>query len=182
MVEFVITDKIVIPQHVQVEIKPGEIRVKGKKGEISRRYDEKKIILTKKENQILLKTYFPNKKAKAYFNTIKSHILNMFEGVTNGFTYKMKIVYSHFPIEVSVEKDKVLIKNFLHEKKPRIARIVEGTNVRIEKEDIIIEGIDIEKVGQTAANIQNATKIKRKDPRVFMDGIYVYSKSRRKAT
>ncbi len=45
-----------------------------------------------------------------------------------------------------------------------------------DKDTVIVEGIDIEAVAQTAANIQQATKIKKKDIRVFMDGIYVFEK------
>jgi large subunit ribosomal protein L6 len=41
---------------------------------------------------------------------------------------------------------------------------------------VVVEGIDLDEVAQTAANIQQATKIRRKDLRKFLDGIYVYSK------
>jgi large subunit ribosomal protein L6 len=49
--------------------------------------------------------------------------------------------------------------------------------VKIEPEDIIVEGVNLEDVSQTAANIEQATRIRRKDPRVFLDGIYVYEKN-----
>ena len=51
-----------------------------------------------------------------------------------------------------------------------------GVKVEVTKEDVIVKGIDIEAVGQTAANIEQATKIKEKDLRVFLDGIYIYEK------
>ena len=107
---------------------------------------------------------------------IRDSIRNMIEGVKEGFRYKLKIVYSHFPISVKVQGDKVIIENFLGEKAPRIAKIVGNTKVRVEKQDIIVEGPDIEEVGQTAANIEQATKIKGFDRRVFVDGIYIYEK------
>ena len=122
-----------------------------------------------------MKTYNPRKFHKAYIGTIASHIKNMIKGVTEGFRKEMIIVFAHFPIKVEVDEEKrvVVISNFLGERKPRFAKIVGNTKVRVEGDRIYIEGISKEDVGQTAANIRQATKIKRKDPRVFMDGIYV---------
>ena len=69
-----------------------------------------------------------------------------------------------------------MIENFTGERSPRVVEIVGGTKVKVRGEDIIVQGTNIEDVSQTAANIQQATKIKRKDPRVFLDGIYVYER------
>ena len=88
----------------------------------------------------------------------------------------MKIIFSHFPINVKVVGDRVEIHNFIGEKAPRIAKILPGVTVKVQGRDLIVEGIDIEKVAQTAANIEQATKIKDFDRRVFMDGIYIYQK------
>jgi len=100
----------------------------------------------------------------------------MITGVTKGFTYKLKIVFSHFPISVKVQGDKILIENFTGEKTPRIAKIVGTAKVTVKGDDVIVQGINIEDVGQTAANIEQATKIKKKDPRIFLDGIYIYER------
>jgi large subunit ribosomal protein L6 len=48
--------------------------------------------------------------------------------------------------------------------------------VEIRGQEVIVEGIDKEECGQTAANLEQATKIKDKDPRVFQDGIYIVEK------
>jgi len=87
-------------------------------------------------------------------------------------------MFSHFPISVKVDnkEGKVIISNFLGEKAPRVARILEGVNVSVKGNDVIVEGIDIEKVGQTAANIESACKVQGLDRRVFLDGIYIYEK------
>jgi large subunit ribosomal protein L6 len=100
----------------------------------------------------------------------------MIKGVTQGFTYKLKIIFVHFPMTVGAQGQKFVIQNFIGERQPRYADILSGVSVRTEGEDVIVEGADIEKVAQTAANIQQATKIRKKDLRKFMDGIYVYSK------
>src|SRR5260370_1395122 len=65
---------------------------------------------------------------------------------------------------------------FTGEKTPRYAKIVEGVKVVVKGEDLSVEGIDLKSVSQTAANIQDSTKIKKKDLRVFLDGIYVSGK------
>jgi large subunit ribosomal protein L6 len=41
----------------------------------------------------------------------------------------------------------------------------------------VVQGLNLEDVSQTAANIEQATKVKKKDPRVFLDGIYVYEQN-----
>ena len=103
----------------------------------------------------------------------------MNKGVTKGFEYKMKTVFSHFPIKTSVEGNEFIIQNFLGERSARRAKILEGVNVEAKGEDITVQGIDKEKVGQTVANIERATKVKKRDIRVFQDGIYRISKGGR---
>jgi len=108
--------------------------------------------------------------------SIVESVVDIPEGVTQGFTYKLKIVFVHFPTTIRIQDRKVIIQNFLGERRPREAAIVGDVKVSVQGDDIIVEGIDIEEVGQTAANIQQATRIRRKDLRKFLDGIYVYSK------
>ena len=100
----------------------------------------------------------------------------MIKGVTEGFEYKMKTVFAHFPIKTSVEGNKFVIQNFLGERSPRTAKILEGVTVEAKGENVTVSGTDKEKVGQTAANIERATKVKKRDIRVFQDGVYVTSK------
>jgi large subunit ribosomal protein L6 len=100
----------------------------------------------------------------------------MIKGVSQGFVYKMKIVFVHFPTSVKVVEKEVHIENFIGERKARIAPILGNTKVTVKQDDVIIEGIDIDEVSQTAANIQTRTRIRNKDLRKFLDGIYVYSK------
>jgi large subunit ribosomal protein L6 len=110
--------------------------------------------------------------------TAAAHVRNMIKGVTQGYRYDLRTVYAHFPVTVKVdEKAKVLkIENFTGEKTPRYAKILDGVKVLIKGEDISVEGVDLKSVSQTAANIQDSTKIKEKDMRVFLDGIYISAK------
>jgi len=77
---------------------------------------------------------------------------------------------------IKIERKKIVIQNFVGERADREASIMGNAKVSIKGEDITVEGIDIEEVAQTAANIQQACKIRNKDLRKFMDGIYVYDK------
>jgi large subunit ribosomal protein L6 len=101
----------------------------------------------------------------------------MITGVTKGYTYKLKIVFSHFPISVKYQDKTVLIENFTGERRPRRVKVNGDIKVKIETEDIIISGINLEEVSQTAAKIEQSTKVRRKDPRVFLDGLYVYERN-----
>ena len=106
----------------------------------------------------------------------KAHINNMLIGVTDGFTYKMKIVFAHFPMTVKVSGNKVNIDNFIGERSPRLSNIVGSAKVSVKGDEVTITGVNKEDVGQTMANLEQATKITGKDPRVFQDGIYLVSK------
>ncbi len=170
-------EEIEIPDNVSVEVNGKVVKVKGPKGEVTRDFSHaRKINIKVDNNKVIVETFFARRKEKAIVYAIVAHIRNMITGVTKGFRYWLKIIYSHFPITVKVEGDKVLIINFLGEKAPRVAKIVGNAKVKVQKNDVIVEGINIEEVGQTAANIEQATKIRGFDRRVFVDGIYIYKK------
>ncbi len=173
-----ICEEVEVPEGVNVEIEGLKVRVSGPKGVLERDFSHARgIMIRKEDSKVIVESYFANRRRKALVGTIASHIDNMIRGVTKGYRYKLKIIYSHFPISVEVDEENriVRIKNFLGEKADRIARIIgDDVKVRVEGEDVIVEGTNIEHVGQTAANIELATKVKDKDRRVFSDGIYVY--------
>jgi large subunit ribosomal protein L6 len=167
---------IEIPEGVEAKIEGKVVTIRGEKGELRRDFSFAPVTIREDNGKIFVEAYWPRKKEKAIVGTIASHIRNMIKGVTKGFTYKLKIVFAHFPIFVEVRGRKVWIKNFCGERRPRIAKIVGNVSVKVEGDDVIVQGINLEEVSQTAANIQQATKIKKKDPRIFLDGIYLYSK------
>lgn len=168
--------EVEIPEGVEVNISGNVISVKGKLGQLQREFNLDRIKTEKKDSKLVLSMEKPRSKERAYLGTITAHLKNMIRGVTEGYVYKLKIIFAHFPINASVEGNRVVIKNFAGEKKPRFANIVGDTKVKIEGQNVSVEGINREEVGQTAANIEQATRIKRKDPRVFSDGIYIVSK------
>jgi large subunit ribosomal protein L6 len=171
----ILREEIPIPDGIQVTVED-ELMVSGSKGELKRKFKHRNIKITKENDKVVIETHFPKKRDKAMLGTIKSHINNMVIGLTEGFSYKMKIVYAHFPMTVKVNGNKVIIENFLGERHPRKAKILGDTRVNIKGDEVVVEGINKEDVGQTMANIEQATKIKGRDPRVFQDGIYLVSK------
>lgn len=128
--------------------------------------------------------WFALRKQLASVRTVISHVDNMFVGVTRGFTYKMRFVYSHFPINVSLSGRTVEIRNFLGEKRVRKVPLLDGVDyIRSAdvKDQIELVGNDIAMVSLTAAQIQQSTNIRKKDLRKFLDGIYVSEKGANEA-
>jgi large subunit ribosomal protein L6 len=160
--------KVVVPENVELIINGMEITAKGPRGEVKKRFKVRGLKVWVDENREV----HVEAAEKACINTMKKHILNMIKGVTEGFQKKMVARYVHFPIKLKVEGNRLVIENFLGERKPRYAKIMPGVTVKVKGQELIIEGNDIEAVHQTAANIRQATKIRNKDFRVFQDGIY----------
>ncbi len=159
-----------IPEEVTVTVDGPAINIKGSNGELSRTF-RKTVELNVEGNSIDVVG-----KDLAYVNTVKAHIANMVKGVTEGFEKKMKMLYAHFPITLELKGKDISIKNFLGEKNPRKTRIAgDNTTLDVNGQEITICGPDKEAVGQTAANLISVTRIHKKDPRIFQDGIYIIS-------
>jgi large subunit ribosomal protein L6 len=173
---FEIKDQITIPNGVTASLENDILTIKGEKGELSRTFSHPKIDIKINGNFIEIHGKDIRKRGRALTGTFIAHINNMIKGVTEGFEYKMKTVFSHFPIKNSVDENEFVIQNFLGERSARRAKILDGVNVEVEGDDITVQGIDKEKVGQTVANIERATKVKKRDIRVFQDGVYLISK------
>jgi large subunit ribosomal protein L6 len=172
----VVENSIAIPEDVTLAIDGCKITVTGEKGSVTKDFTHARLNMERLDDSVRVWAVNPRKKQASLVNTIVAHIKNMIKGATKGFTYRMKIVFVHFPMTLQIEGNQITIQNFSGERKPRDAKIVGDAKVSVEGEDVIVEGIDLEEVAQTAANIQTAVKIRKKDRRKFLDGIYVYSK------
>jgi len=166
---------VAVPDGVGVDVEGFKVNVSGSKGNLTREFRGVASI-EKKDANVVIKPKSKFKKDRAVAGAVRSHIKNMTKGVSDGFTYNMKIVYSHFPMNVKAQGNTFVIDNFLGEKHPRSAKILEGVEVQVNAQDITLTGSNKENVAQTAANIEQATKIKNLDPRVFQDGIYITEK------
>ena len=172
-----ISKTVQVPDDVDVKVEGRKVTVNGAKGSLTRDFSYVTISIdAESAKSVRVWAEWPRKKEASLVGTIYSHIQNMITGVQKGFSYKLKIVFSHFPMSVKVQGKSVLIENFTGEKRARRVKIVGDVQVKVESEDVIVTGINLEDVSQTAANIEQATKVKKKDPRVFLDGIYVYER------
>lgn len=154
---------IEIPSDVQVKIEGGFIAVKGPKGEISRRLNEK-ISVSQEGNLIIVKPNDATKESRALWGTFRSLIGSMVKGTRDGFEKTLVYEGIGFKSEVksdsSVESGKVLELNvgFTH---PVKVAAPKGIDFKVDKNQIIVAGADKELVGQTAANIR---KVKPPEP------------------
>ena len=166
-----------IPEGVSVEKKGSLLVVTGPKGSLERTLSTEKVILTIEKDAVRIASAVERRKVLAMTGTTAAHLKNMIAGVTNGFEAKLKVIYSHFPMKVKSEGDKVVIQNFLGGRAARSIEILKGVTVDVKKDDITISGMDREAVGQTAGRIEQITKVKGFDRRVFQDGIHLVQKT-----
>jgi large subunit ribosomal protein L6 len=168
---------IEIPEGVEANFEENTLIVKGPEGENKREFNFINLDFEKKDKKIIIGNEKATKVEKKYMNTIVAHIKNMIKGVQKKFEYKLKICFSHFPMVVEVKGNTAIIKNFLGEKVSRISKIPEGVEVKIDNEFIIVTSLDKELAGQTAANFEKATNIRKRDKRIFQDGIFIINKN-----
>ena len=176
--KIIITKKIPIPTGVKVENNQGLLIISSQIGTLKRRFLSPIINISINIDHILITSkQKASKNAKRIINTIVSHMTNMILGVQTPYIYKLKIISGHFPMNVILDKDTIIIKNFLGEKVPRKAKILHGVKAEIKGDEVIVTSIDKELAGQTAGNIEMATRITNKDRRIFSDGIYITQKA-----
>ncbi len=177
--------EIEIPDDVSAEVDHLDVTIEGSNGSVTRRlwYPAVSVDVEDVENEdgetvdgVVISSPEENAKTNATMGTFASHVRNMIHGVTEGWEYQMEVFYNHFPMQVKVEGDEVVISNFLGEKSPRHAPIRGDTNVQVDGEEITLSGSDKEAVGQTAADIEQLTRVRDKDTRVFQDGVYITKK------
>jgi len=175
-----IEEKIEIPEGIEVKLDKSILHIKSDKGEVSRDFFSPIMNIIKKDNFLILSSQITSKKGLRVLNTNVSHIKNILLGVKENFTYKVKICSGHFPMTVKKEGNIITISNFLGEKIPRKSKILDNVEVEINGDTITVQSPDIEKAGQTATNLEHATKIKKRDKRIFQDGCYIIKKPKQK--
>ncbi len=168
--------KLEIPSGISGSFENEKIMLSKGNSVISRRIAIPFVKISISENEIILSCLKSNKKKIAEIKAQVAHLKNCFLGLNERFTYELEVCNVHFPMTVKVDGSKLVINNFLGEKVPRIAKILEGVEIKIEGNKIKVMSVDIEKAGQTAANIEKASKVTEKDRRIFQDGIFITKK------
>jgi len=167
------------PEDVSVEVDHLELTVEGPNGSVTRRLWYPDVSVSVDGDDVVIEADAEDAKTNSTVGTFESHVENMIHGVTDGWEYEMEVFYSHFPMQVAVEGDEVVIENFLGERAPRRTTVHGDTEVEIDEEQLTVRGPDIEDVGQTAADIEQLTRVQDKDVRVFQDGVYITAKPSR---
>src|SRR5918996_698437 len=172
-----ITAEVEPPASVTIKKEANFVQIRGPLGTVKKDFTKLPATVTVQGNKITIKPYGTRKRDLAVTNTARSIITAMIKGVEKGYTYKLKIIFAHFPISVKVKGKEVQVENFFGERSPRISKIIgEDTKVKVLAEDVLVEGPSLEDVSQTAANLESSTKVKNKDQRVFLDGLYIYGR------
>ena len=159
------------------------VKVTGPRGslELNMRKFKRLCDITIKNSKVKVDIWHATRKEIACLRSLSSKIENMIIGVTQGFLYKMRFVYNHFPINSAVEGGKTLtIKNFLGERRAREITCVEGVTMvksKDVKDQLEVSGNDVDKVSLTCSKIYDSCKVRNKDIRKFLDGVYISEKS-----
>jgi large subunit ribosomal protein L6 len=179
-----------IPTDVSAEVDHLDLTVEGPNGSVTRRlwYPDVSVSVESGpaepdgdggDDAVVIQSDEDDAATMSTIGTFESHVENMFHGVTTGWEYELEVFYSHFPMQLSVEDDAVVIENFLGERAPRRTEVHGDTDVDVDEETVTVRGPDIEAVGQTAADIEQLTRVTDKDVRVFQDGVYITDKPNR---
>lgn len=170
-------ETVKVPDGVDVTIEGLKVTVKGKNATLTRAFVAPGVRIVRKDATVLVEADFARRKTRALVGTLGSHLRNMVAGSVKDWEYHMKVVYSHFPIKTKVAGATFVVDNFLGEKTPRKAPIRPGVKIEVKGEQVVLTGADVEAVSQTAANIEQACRVRGFDRRVFQDGIYITAKA-----
>ena len=141
---------ITIPQEVKIELRESNIIVKGAKGELSRTFPCG-INIEIKDGQIKILGDFNKKTVRTQAGLTFALIRNMIKGVTQGYSKELEIVGVGYRAQMQ-EKQLNLQLGFSH---PVVFPIPEGIKIQLPKPtQIIVQGIDIQSVGDVAARIR----------------------------
>jgi len=168
-----------IPDGVRVTVKSRQLRVKGPRGILTRDFSHVAVDLhmTNKGKTLEAEMWFGDRLALATIRTVITHVKNMITGVQKGYLFKMRTCYAHFPIGINIENDgvDVEVRNYLGEKIVRRVKMIGDVRCKRSdnKDEIIVSGNDLDAVSQSCANIQQISRVRDKDIRKFLDGVYV---------
>ncbi|MFW5977508.1 MAG: 50S ribosomal protein L6 [Candidatus Nanoarchaeia archaeon] len=170
------SESVSIPQGVTAQVDGSTLIVKGEKGSIQRDFTHPRISIAVDDKEVVFKTASYTRAEKKFIKSYLAHVRNMFHGATQGHEYKLKICSGHFPMNVSVKGNTLEVKNFIGEVVPRTLTIQSDVKVGVKGEEIVVTGIQKEKVSQVAASIEKLTRRNGFDKRTFQDGIYITQK------
>ena len=183
-------EEVEVPQGVKVDVErvgPYDYRVvvQGPLGRIEKVYRNIPVVIRVEDGRVVFEVFNARKREYAMLGLFKGLFRNLFLGVTRGWRYRVKVIYTHFPMIVKVERNNVVIENFLGRKSKIVVPIPEGVKVQVMgREDVIVEGVDRDVVSRFAWELEAATELRgeerpsphgREGGLGVVDGLYVYA-------
>jgi len=171
-----ISDSVLIPEGVSCLLTGAKLECSKQEKTLSLKLPIPKIRAQISEGKIVL---FSEKGNKIHWKIIRSnlaHIRNLFTGLDKKYICTLEVCNVHFPVTLKIDSGKLIINNFLGERVPRKAVILPDVEIEIKGPKITLTSLSKESVGQTAANIEIATKVRARDRRIFQDGIFITKK------
>ncbi len=169
-------ETVTIPEGITCHIVNGELHCSKSGVSVKKKISIPGVEASLSEHILTFVNKKANRRDRSSIKALSAHLSNMFKGLAEPFVYEMEMCNVHFPMTVKVEGKEVIITNFLGEKEKRRADIVDNVKVEVKGTKIFVTSAEKESAGQTAANIETATKISKRDRRVFQDGIFITSK------
>lgn len=172
-----VTRTVKIPEGCTV-VQEGKVFVfEGQKGRVTEDCTRYPLTFDMYQDDIRIRLWHGSRKAVALAITVESLLKNAIKAATVGFAYVMKAVYNHFSINLEIQEDGkvLLVKNFLGEKSIRTFRMHGVARVKLDerKDTFVIEGPSLKDVSQSAGTISNNCRPRKRDSRVFLDGLFV---------
>ncbi|SJZ98729.1 50S ribosomal protein L6 [Selenihalanaerobacter shriftii] len=139
-----------IPEKIEVTVEDNVVTIKGPKGELSQEINEH-LDISLEDNTITINRSTNSRDDKCVHGLSRSLVINMIEGVINGFEKKLELNGVGYRVQKQGSNLELKV-GYSH---PVVIEPAEGIELNVEGNDkIIVSGIDKQKVGETAANIR----------------------------
>ena len=143
-------EPVSVPANVEVNLSSSEVSVKGPLGKLQRSINSD-VTVKHEGDTLLVKVANDSRQADAMSGTMRSLLANMVQGVTSGFEKKLSLVGVGYRAQAANETLNLTL-GFSH---PVVYKMPEGIKVEtLSQTEILIKGIDKQKVGQVAAEVR----------------------------
>ena len=167
--------QVEVPKEVHVEVKGVQVLTKGSLGTNSRNFNDALLSVTSEGSRLVITPSTSRalkKKASMAARALAKELGNDIAGVAKHYEVNMQVIFAHFPATVEAKGKEVVIKNLIGERGVRKIELSGDTKIEVKGQNLRLYGTKLDDVAQSAANLRKACKIRKKDERVFQDGIY----------
>jgi large subunit ribosomal protein L6 len=143
-------EPVSIPANVEINLSASDVSVKGPLGELQRSINSD-VTVEYKDDVLLVTVANDSRQANAMSGTMRSLLANMVQGVSKGYEKKLLLVGVGYRAKADKENLNLTL-GFSH---PVVYKLPEGIKAETPSQtEIVISGIDKQKVGQVAAEVR----------------------------